>query len=126
MGDGGGVGGGDGEVADFAAGAGGFAVVVAGDRGEPRSFCVREHSPDAVEHHGGARVGDAEWEAEDGAEVVFELRGVGAFDGPVAGVVDAGRHLVGEEVRAADEELDGEDADVFEAFEEVGEVLLGE
>ena len=58
--------------------------------------------------------------------MVFKLRGFGAFDGPVAGVVDAGRHLVGEEMRAADEELDGEDADVFEALEEVGEVLLGE
>ena len=74
----------------------------------------------------GRECGAAEWEAEDGAEVVFELRGVGAFDGPVAGVVDAGRHLVGEEVGATDEELDGEDADVFEALEEVGEVVLGE
>ena len=58
--------------------------------------------------------------------MVFKLRGVGAFDGPVAGVVNAGRHLVGEKVRAADEELDGQDADVFEAFEEVSEVVLGE
>ena len=58
--------------------------------------------------------------------MVFKLRGVGAFDGPVAGVVDARRHLVGEEMGAADEELDGEDADVFEAFEEVGEVGFGE
>ena len=49
-----GVLGGEGEVANLAAGARGLAVVVARDGGEPRGLCAREHRPDAVEHHRGA------------------------------------------------------------------------
>ena len=36
----------------------------------------------------------AQGEAADGADVVFELRGVGALDRPMAGIVDAGGHFV--------------------------------
>ena len=53
-GDGVGVGGGNGEVADFAAGARRLAVVMAGDGGEPCNLFARTHRPDAVEHYSGA------------------------------------------------------------------------
>ena len=44
-----------------------------------------------------ARPGVAERQAEDGAHVILELAGLRAFDRPVAGVVDARRHLVGDQ-----------------------------
>src|SRR5262245_24641241 len=59
----------------------------------------------------------AQGEAEAGAQVVLELAGRGALDAPVAGVVHARRHLVGQHGVAAEEELDGEHADVLERLE---------
>jgi len=47
----------------------------------------------------------------------FELAGDGAFDGPVAGIVDARGHFIGEELALMFETFDGEDADVFQRFE---------
>jgi hypothetical protein len=49
--------------------------------------------------------------------MVLELAGDGAFDGPVAGIVDARGHFVGEELALVFEKFDGEDADVFQGFE---------
>ena len=65
------------------------------------------------------------FEVENGAEAVLELRCVGAFDGPVAGVVDARGHLVGNERVALDEELDGENANIVERFEQRTQVRFG-
>ena len=70
----------------------------------------------------GARA--AERQAGDGAHVVLELAGVGAFDGPVAGVVHARRHFVGDELAALHEELDGEHADVLEVLEQLARGAL--
>ena len=66
----------------------------------------------------------AERQAGDGAHVVLELAGVGALDGPVAGVVHARRHLVGDELAALHEELDGEHADVVEVLEQLARRAL--
>ena len=65
-----------------------------------------------------ARLGRAERQAEDGAQVVLELAGLGAFDRPVARVVDARRDLVREQLAVDVEQLDGEHADVVELVEE--------
>jgi len=73
---------------------------------------------------GGAR--GAERQAEDGAEMILELARDGAFDGPVAGIVDARGHFIGEKLALVLEEFDGEDADVFEGFEDtVGGAFRG-
>src|SRR5260370_20398561 len=70
--------------------------------------------------------GGAEREAEDGAKMILELAGDGAFDGPVAGIVDARGHFVGEELALVFEKFDGEDADVLQGFEnEAGGVFRG-
>ncbi|PAV68576.1 hypothetical protein WR25_06960 [Diploscapter pachys] len=54
----------------------------------------------------------AEGEAADRADVVFELRGVGALDRPMAGIVDAGGHFVEHRTVATHEEFACEDADI--------------
>src|SRR6266540_5258664 len=56
--------------------------------------------------------------------MVLELARHGAFDGPVAGVVDTRRQLVDEELAADVEQLDGEDAGVRELVEELACDLL--
>src|SRR6266568_690575 len=74
---------------------------------------------DKIEHGAvscGAR--GAEREAENGAEMVFELAGDGAFDGPVAGIVDTRSHFVGEKLALVFEEFESEDAGVFHGFED--------
>ncbi len=73
------------------------------------------HLADAVHHDAQpARGRRPEGPPEDGAQVVLELAGVGSLDGPVAGVVDAGCDLVGEELTADFEQLDREHPDVVE------------
>ena len=73
------------------------------------------HSADAVHHRTRtARRGRAERQTEHRAQVVLELAGVRAFDGPVPAVVHAGRHLVGEELTVDVEELDAAHADEVE------------
>jgi hypothetical protein len=114
-----GGGGAEGDVAEFAAGARGFAIEVKMGIGDGENLPGVGEIADEIEH--GAMAGGscgAEREAKDGAEMVLELAGDGAFDGPVAGIVDAGSHFVGEEFALAFEEFDGEDADVLERFED--------
>ncbi len=72
----------------------------------------------------GAACRAAELHPQHGAETVFELRGVRAFDRPVAGVVDAGRHFVGDQVVALHEKFDGEHADVIEFCQDGFHVVL--
>jgi hypothetical protein len=109
-----GGGGAEGDVAEFAAGPGRFAVEMEVGVGDSENFGGIGEIADQIEHGavaGGA--GGAEREPQDGAEMVLELAGDGAFDGPVAGIVDARGHFVGEESAAGFEEFDGEDTDVF-------------
>ena len=53
-------------------------------------------------------------QAEHRAQVVLELAADRAFDGPVAGVVHARRHLVAEQAPVAHEQFEREHADVIE------------
>src|SRR6266403_52655 len=99
-------------MAEFAAGARGFAVEMEVRIGDGENFGGFGEVADEIEHGavaGGSR--GAEREAEDGAEMILKLAGDGAFDGPVAGIVDARGHFVGEELAFALEKFDGEDAD---------------
>jgi hypothetical protein len=50
--------------------------------------------------------GRTQRQPEDRPQMVLELAGFRALDGPVAGVVDAGRHFVGDQAAFVDEELD--------------------
>src|SRR4029077_21095835 len=109
-----GGGGAEGDVTEFAAGAGGFAIGMEMRVGDGKNFGGFGEITDEIEH--GAMAGGSggtEREAEDGAEVVFELTGDSAFDGPMAGIVDAGGHFVGEEFALLFEKFDGEYADIF-------------
>ena len=63
---------------------------------------------DEVEHRGVTdRERGAERKADDSAEMIFELACERPFDGPVAGIVDARGHFVGEEFSVLFEEFDG-------------------
>src|SRR5690349_18415845 len=64
-------------------------------------------------------LGAAQREAGDGSHVVLELARIRAFDGPVTRIVHPRRHLVGDELAAADEEFDRENAHVFEMLEQL-------
>jgi len=105
----------EGDVAELAGGARGFAVEVEVGVRNGEDFSGFGEVADEVEHGAVAgRSRGTEREAEDGAEVVLELAGDGAFDGPVSGIVDPWSHFVGEQFALVFEEFDGEDADVFE------------
>jgi hypothetical protein len=49
--------------------------------------------------------------------MVLKLASDCTFDGPVTGIVDARSHFVGQKFALVFEKLDGEDADVFQGFE---------
>ena len=115
----------DGDVAELAARAHLFAVEV-DFRSVPPGFIGRGEGTrglvvggtQQVDHDGVgircAQVGRAEWQVQDGAQVLLELAGDGPIDGPVSGVVGAHGQLVDEDslVRSLsdDEHLDGQDA----------------
>ncbi len=69
--------------------------------------------------------GAAQRQPENGTQMIFELAGFGALDGPVAGVVDTRCHFVGNEPPAMHEELDRQDAGVVEALKYFAQVLFG-
>ena len=50
--------------------------------------------------------------------MIFELTGYGAFDGPVAGVVDARSDFIGDELIATLKKFDAKYTDVIEMVEE--------
>ena len=50
--------------------------------------------------------------------MILELTGDAPVDGPVAGIVDSRRHLVRNQSAFHDEEFDGQNADVSQAFHE--------
>src|SRR5207253_6659239 len=54
------------------------------------------------------------WKIADGADVLLELRGDRALDGPVTAVVHAGRDLIDQRAFRAGEEFDSEDANMVE------------
>src|SRR4051794_6444301 len=58
----------------------------------------------------------AEWQSDNCPNVVFELAGLRAFDGPMAGVMYTRSHLVRDELTALHEEFDREHTGVREVF----------
>ena len=102
-------------MADLAARARLLAVVVPVHAGQGQDGIPLRQGADEIDHRAmphRARV--AERQAEDRPQVVLELRGGRAFDGPVPGVVHAWRHLVRDQLALADEELDRQHAGVLE------------
>src|SRR5215468_1036983 len=87
---------------------------------------AERHPADEV-HHGAEPPGSgrAELQAENGAQVILELAGGRALDGPVTGVVHARRHLVGDQPAVTHEELDGQNAAVAKVIEHTLEVKRG-
>src|SRR5438094_9564119 len=57
--------------------------------------------------------------------MVFKLAGDRSFDGPVAGIVDARRHLVGQQAALVLEKLDGQYADILQRFHNSAGNILG-
>ena len=70
--------------------------------------------------------GLAQRQARNGAQVILELAGDRAFDGPVPGVVHPRRHFVGDQASARDEEFDGQHADVAEMFQHRQDMPAGQ
>lgn len=115
-----------GDVAELAARAGRFAVKMQMCVGDTEHFVHFGQFANEIDHGGKAHAGcGTERHVENGAEMIFELAGGGAFDGPVAGIVDAGSDFVGEERVADLEQLEADDAGVIEGFENFAGVLLG-
>src|SRR5882762_4601227 len=116
-----------GAVAHLAPGPRLLAVVVQVHALQRQQRCACGHLPDEIDH--GAvpqRAGGAERQIEDGAQVILELTGGGALDGPVSGVVHARRHLIGDEPAAAHEELQRQDAGVAKMRQHAGEIARGQ
>src|SRR2546430_17375780 len=57
--------------------------------------------------------------------MVFKLAGDRSFDGPVAGIVDARRHLVGQQAALVLEKLDGQYADILQRLQNSAGNVLG-
>ena|SRR5712692_3849352 len=104
----------EGDVAELAAGPSDFSIEMqmsVRDREDFRGF--REVADEIYHRTTAGSPGGAEWQAEDGAKMVFKLAGDRAFDGPVAGVMDARGHLVGEEASLIFEKFDDKNAGIF-------------
>jgi len=114
-------------MAEFAARAGGLAIEVEVGIRDSEDFGGFREVANQIEH--GAVAGEprgAERETENGAKMVLKLAGDGAFDGPMAGIVDPRGHFVGEELALMLEKFDSQDADVFQRLEDaVGDVFGG-
>src|ERR1700680_1697423 len=116
-----------GAVAHLAPGSRLLAVVVQVQALQRQQRCACGHLPDEIDH--GAvpeRARGAERQVEDGAQVILELTGGGPLDGPVSGVVNARRHLVGDEPAAAHEELQRQDAGIAKMRQHAREIARGQ
>ena len=71
------------------------------------------------------RSGTAQRQAEDRADMVLELAGLRAFDGPVPRIVDTRRHFVGNELPASHKELDGQYTRIVEVLQDALQMRLG-
>src|SRR5690348_5971140 len=112
-----------GAVTDLAPGARLLAVLVKVHALERQHARARRDASDEVDHGAVAeRAGAAQWQPEDRTQVILELGSLGPLDGPVAGVVYARRHLVGDQPPAAHEELDGEHATIAKVAEHAPQV----
>src|SRR5688500_13407600 len=90
-----------GQVADLASGAVGLPVEVEMRPRNSEDDCWGDRLPDEVQHRGmPAGPGGAKRQPGNGAHMVLELAGLGPLDRPVAGVVNPGSHLVGNQLAA--------------------------
>ncbi|MNP05627.1 hypothetical protein D3C76_975820 [compost metagenome] len=93
--------------------------------GDGDDLVHRRHLADEVEHRALAHLGGrAQRQAGDGAQVVLELAALGAFDGPVPGVVHARGDLVGLQAAVHLEELEGQHADVVQLLQHAAGVVF--
>src|SRR4051794_14676069 len=84
------------------------------------------HRADEIQHGAvAASACGAERQAEDGTQMILELAGFRALEGPVTGVVHTRCHLVRNEPAAADEELDGQNAAISEMVQRAAQVTRG-
>ncbi len=94
-----------------------LAVVVPVATGPAQHGVGIRYLPDPVEHAGLAAHGSgSQRPAEHCPQVVFELRGLGTFDGPVPGVVHPRGDLVGQQFVAPAEQLQCHHPHVIEAL----------
>src|SRR5579871_3398801 len=115
-----------GAVSDLAPRPGPLAVVVQVQSPLSEQLALRRQRPDEVDHGAvAACIRRAERQIQDRTQMVLELAGGGALDGPVPGVVHARRHLVGNQFARTHEELDGENPTVAKVPEHAPEITCG-
>src|SRR5579872_109184 len=115
----------DGDVSDLPAGARRLAVKMqVRARDLQNAFGGRRRTEHVPHRRHAARGRRSERQARNRPEVILELAGFGALDGPVARVVDARRNLIHEQLAGALEQLDREHADVFELLGDLARVTL--
>src|SRR5579875_2326409 len=79
---------------------------------------------DKVQH--GARLprlGGSQGQTEKSAQMMLELACFCSLNGPMAGVVNARRHLVGKELLALLEKLDRQNTDVVQRFQNARSIV---
>src|SRR4051812_39094268 len=104
-------------MADFSPGSRALSIHVDCRAGQGKHRIDRWSGTDQVQHRDlAARGCITEGKVADGAEMIGELAGYGALDGPMAGVVNARRHLVRQELSRHLKELDRKDAPVIEGI----------
>src|ERR1700682_4727544 len=113
-------------MTDFAACADRLAIEMEMRIRNRENFCGLWDFSDQVEH-GAEPLSSrgAERQPHDRAEMVFELTGYSAFDGPVAGIVDARRHLVGQQAAFLLKKFDGQDTNVIKRLQHTAGSLFG-
>ncbi len=78
-----------------------------------------QHGREAIDIRG------AKGQIQNCPEVIFELAGYRAFDRPMAGIVDAGRHFVGHQATLIFEKLNGQNAGIVELGKNAASDIFG-
>ncbi len=121
-----GLGAAEGNVAQFAPGAGAFAIEMQVRSGDGKHCWNRRQRPNQVEHDGiAARGGGTEWKTSNGAEVIFKLAALRAFNGPVAGIMNPWGHFIGKQPPFTLKEFNRQHPNIVERFEDGAGILLG-
>src|SRR5882762_6466519 len=103
------------DMPQLAASARSFAVKVQMRVTHGKDLCWVGHFSDQIEHSRAAqRARRAQWQADHGAQVIFELAGERAFDSPMPRIVDARRHFVSQQAPFVLEKFDGQHANILQ------------
>src|SRR5471032_3448 len=114
-------------VTDLAPGLECLAIVMQVAVGNRDHFLNRRDNADEVEHRALADLGRrTQRQTGNGPQVIFELAALGAFGGPVPGVVYTRGDFVGLEATVDFEELERHYADVFQLLEHAAGVVFGQ